>query len=60
MFYIENGEVKNFSIDFKVLKRFVRESICTALCFGHEYKKVGNQHTKYLKCIKCGKVVKEE
>lgn len=38
------------------LKRFAREAICVVLCFGHEYKKIGNQHTNYLKCIKCGKI----
>jgi len=58
MFSVENDEVKNSAdISFKVLKRFAREAICVALCFGHDYKKIGNQHTKYLKCIKCGKRV---
>jgi len=35
--------------------RILRQSACCMLFFGHEYKKVGNQHIKYLKCIKCGK-----
>ena len=57
MFYIRDGHVVDSDCDFEVLKRIARETICLALCFGHEYKKVGNQHTKYLKCVKCGKVV---
>ena len=57
MFYIRDGHVVDSDCDFEVLKRIARETICSALCFGHEYKKVGNQHTKYLKCVKCGKVV---
>jgi len=57
MDYVKKGANLDLNIDFKVLKRFTREAICVALCFGHDYKKVGNQHTKYLKCIKCGKRV---
>jgi hypothetical protein len=37
----------------------LRELLCLCLCFGHEYKKVGNQYTSYLKCKKCGKILEE-
>lgn len=58
MFYIEDKKIETSrELNFNILKKIIREIICVALCFGHEYKRVGNQHTKYLKCVKCGKVI---
>jgi hypothetical protein len=41
----------------KSLKQQLHELLCLLFLFGHEYKRVGNQYTKYLKCKKCGRIV---